>query len=151
LVISTSRKRFKDNWFERSFMNLTVEQAAQTIVDPNASNRIARAGAAAVLRAQSAAHWVERRPASNPFGGVTHRADILEVEKNSDTVRHYPRTLLGPAETAESGPPVDEAGPSGWLRTTRSDKLPMGCGTRRCVSTLPPAARRLPQYSCSIN
>jgi cytochrome P450 len=92
-------------------MSMSVEQAGLTITDPSAYAEEERLHAAcAVLRRESPVHWVDGRPAYNPFWVVTRRADILEIEKNHEVFRNHPRPVLVPAEEdarqAEQGIPL---------------------------------------------
>lgn len=80
-------------------MTMSVAQAASTLVDPEAYGEEQRLHeACTVLRRESPVHWVDGRPAYNPFWVITRRADILEIEKNHQVFRNHPRPVLVPAE-----------------------------------------------------
>src|SRR5882757_41073 len=79
-------------------MSMSVEQAGMTLVDPMAyAEEVRLHEACTVLRQESPVHWVDGRPAYNPFWAITRRADILEIEKNHQVFRNAPRPILVPA------------------------------------------------------
>jgi cytochrome P450 len=76
-------------------MTMTVEQAGMTVVDPSAyAEEALLHEACTVLRRESPVHWVDGRPEYNPFWVITRRADILEIEKNHQVFRNFPRPIL---------------------------------------------------------
>jgi cytochrome P450 len=77
---------------------MSVHEAGLTTMDPFAyadEHRLHEA--CAVLRRESPVHWVEGNGQYNPFWVATRRADILEIEKNNEIFRNWPRPVLVPA------------------------------------------------------
>jgi hypothetical protein len=133
LVISTSRKRFKHNRCERSLMNLTLEQPCRPSSNP--TRRIESQGPEQPQCCERNRRRTEWSGGARPTRSGASPTESTFLKSRRTATRSA--TTLAPC-SAQPRPECrarqSTRRVSRRLQTTRSDKLPTSCGTRRCVS-----------------